>query len=47
VPKGRAVKTRNSNRKRRAYGFRSRSKTAGGRNVIRRKRRKSGKFVAP
>ncbi|MCX8229713.1 MAG: 50S ribosomal protein L34 [Planctomycetota bacterium] len=38
---------RHSNRKRRKYGFRSRSKTAGGRNVIRRNRRKRGKFVAP
>lgn len=45
--KGRKTKIRKSNRKRRNYGFRSRSKTAGGRNIIRRKRRKRGKFVAP
>jgi len=45
--KGRKTKIRKSNRKRRAYGFRSRSKTHGGRAVIKRKRRKHGKFVAP
>jgi len=45
--KGRKTKIRKSNRKRRKFGFRSRSKTAGGRRIIRRKRRKSGKFVAP
>lgn len=45
--KGRKTKIRKSNLKRRKYGFRSRSKTAGGRNIIRRKRRKRGKFVAP
>jgi len=45
--KGRKTKIRNSNRKRRKYGFRGRSKTAGGRAIIRRKRKKRGKFVAP
>ncbi|HBF22528.1 MAG TPA: 50S ribosomal protein L34 [Planctomycetes bacterium] len=45
--KGRKVLVRKSNRKRRAYGFRSRSKTAGGRRIIRRKRRRHGRFVAP
>lgn len=45
--KGRKTKIRKSNRKRRRYGFRSRSQTRGGRNIIRRKRRKRGKFVAP
>ena len=39
------LKIRNSNRKRaRKVGFRSRSKTAGGRKIIKRKRAKSGKF---
>ncbi|MCP4093162.1 MAG: 50S ribosomal protein L34 [Planctomycetes bacterium] len=38
---------RKSNVKRNKYGFRSRSKTAGGRAVIRRKRRRHGKFVSP
>ena len=38
---------RKSNAKRRKYGFRSRSKTAGGRAIIARKRRKRGKFVRP
>jgi len=37
--------TRNTTKKRRRYGFRSRSKSVGGRKVIRRKRRKHGKFV--
>ncbi|MHC4380005.1 MAG: 50S ribosomal protein L34 [Planctomycetota bacterium] len=45
--KGRRTKIRKSNNKRRKYGFRSRSKTAGGRAIIRRKRRKHGKFVKP
>ena len=45
--KGRKTKIRKSNVKRRKYGFRSRSKTPGGRNIIRRKRRKRGKFVRP
>jgi len=45
--KGRKTKIRKSNVKRNKYGFRSRSKTAGGRNIIRRKRRKHGKFVSP
>ena len=36
---------RNTTKKRSRYGFRSRSKTAGGRRVIRAKRRKHGKFV--
>ncbi len=45
--KGRKTKIRKSNRKRRKYGFRSRSQTAGGRNIIKRKRRKRGKFVEP
>lgn len=39
------VKIRKSNRKRRLSGFRTRSKTAAGRRIIRRKRRKHGKFV--
>jgi ribosomal protein L34 len=47
MPKGRKRKIRKSNVKRRKYGFRSRSKTAGGRAVIRRKRKKRGKFVSP
>jgi len=47
MPKGRKQKIRNTTAKRRRYGFRSRSKTAGGRNVIRRRRRKHGKFVRP
>ena len=39
------VKTRNSSRKRaKKVGFRTRSKTKGGRQVIKRKIRKSGKF---
>jgi ribosomal protein L34 len=45
--KGRKTKIRKSNNKRRKYGFRSRSKTAGGRKIIGRKRRKRGKFVRP
>lgn len=36
---------RRTAKKRRRYGFRSRSKTHGGRRLIRRKRRKHGKFV--
>jgi ribosomal protein L34 len=44
MPKGRKKKIRHTTAKRRRYGFRSRSKTAGGRNVIRRRRRKHGKF---
>ncbi|MBL8695119.1 MAG: 50S ribosomal protein L34 [Planctomycetes bacterium] len=37
--------TRRSNRKRaRKVGFRTRSKTRGGRRIIKRKRQKSGKF---
>ncbi|MBC8370631.1 MAG: 50S ribosomal protein L34 [Planctomycetes bacterium] len=47
MPKGRKRKIRKSNAKRRKYGFRSRSQTAGGRAVIRRKRKKRGKFVSP
>lgn len=43
--KGRKTKIRHSNRKLRLSGFRTRSKTAGGRRVIRSKRRKKGKFV--
>lgn len=39
------VRIRKSNRKRRKYGFRSRSKTKGGRAIIKRKRRKKGKFA--
>ena len=42
--KGRKVKIRKSNRKRRLSGFRTRSKTVGGRRIIRRRRRKKGKF---
>lgn len=39
------IKIRNSKKKRqKKVGFRTRSKTAGGRKVIRRKRQKSGKF---
>ncbi|MDP6929461.1 MAG: 50S ribosomal protein L34 [Planctomycetota bacterium] len=39
------IKIRRSNRKRaKKVGFRSRSKTVGGRKIIKRKRRKSGKF---
>ena len=39
------LKVRNSNRKRaRKVGFRSRSKTAGGRKIIKRKRKKSGGY---
>ena len=34
-------------KRKRSHGFRARMKTAGGRNIIRRKRRKRGKFVAP
>ncbi|MDA0666180.1 MAG: 50S ribosomal protein L34 [Planctomycetota bacterium] len=45
--KGRKTNIRKSNLKRRKYGFRSRSKTAGGRAVIRRKRRRHGKFIKP
>lgn len=45
--KGRKTKIRKSNAKRRKYGFRSRSKTAGGRKIIARKRKKRGKFVRP
>ncbi|MFK5955854.1 MAG: 50S ribosomal protein L34 [Planctomycetota bacterium] len=45
--KGRKTNIRKSNNKRRKYGFRSRSKTAGGRAIIRRKRRRHGKFVKP
>lgn len=45
MPKGRKKKIRHTTAKRRRYGFRSRSKTAGGRNVIRRRRRKRGKFA--
>ncbi|RMH04123.1 MAG: 50S ribosomal protein L34 [Planctomycetota bacterium] len=43
--KGRKKKIRNSNRKVRLSGFRTRSKTAAGRRIIRNKRRKHGKFV--
>ncbi len=43
--KGRKTKIRKSNRKRRLSGFRTRSKTAGGRRIIRNKRRKRGRFV--
>lgn len=45
MPKGRKKKIRHTTAKRRRYGFRSRSKTAGGRNVIRRRRKKRGKFA--
>jgi ribosomal protein L34 len=45
MPKGRKKKIRHTTIKRRRYGFRARSKTAGGRNVIRRRRRKRGKFA--
>lgn len=45
--KGRKTKIRKSNAKRRKYGFRSRTKTAGGRKIIARKRKKRGKFVRP
>ena len=45
--KGRKTEIRKSNNKRRKYGFRSRSKTAGGRKIIARKRKKRGKFVRP
>ena len=39
------LKVRRSNKKRaKKVGFRTRSKTAGGRKVIRRKRRKSGGY---
>ena len=39
------LKIRRSNRKRaRKVGFRSRSKTAGGRKIIKRKRKKSGGY---
>jgi len=39
------LKIRNSNRKRlKKVGFRSRSKTAGGRKIIKRKIKRSGKF---
>lgn len=39
------LKIRRSNRKRaRKVGFRTRSKTAGGRKIIKRKRKKSGSF---
>ena len=41
--KGRKTKIRKSNAKRRKYGFRSRSKTSGGRNIIRRNIRQTGK----
>ena len=47
MPKGRKTKIRKTNVKRRRYGFRSRSKTAGGRAIIRRRRRKRGKFARP
>lgn len=43
--KGFKIKIRKSNRKKRLSGFRTRSKTAGGRKIIRNKRRKRGKFV--
>jgi len=39
------VKIRKSNRKLRLSGFRTRSKTAAGRRMIKRKRRRHGKFV--
>ncbi|HJM40275.1 MAG: 50S ribosomal protein L34 [Planctomycetota bacterium] len=42
--KGRKVKLRKSNRKKRLSGFRTRSKTPGGRRIIKNKRRKYGKF---
>jgi len=45
MPKGRKKKIRHTTVKHRRYGFRSRSKTAGGRDVIRRRRRKRGKFA--
>jgi ribosomal protein L34 len=39
------INVRQSNRKRaRKVGFRTRTKTVGGRRIIRRKRQKSGKF---
>jgi len=43
--KGFKTKIRNTNRKRRLSGFRTRSKTRGGRKIIRRKRRRHGRFV--
>jgi len=43
--KGRKTKIRSSNCKRRLSGFRTRSKTAAGRRIIKAKRRKHGKFV--
>jgi len=43
--KGFKTKIRNSNRKLRLSGFRTRSKTRGGRKIIRRKRRRRGRFV--
>ncbi len=44
MPKGRKTKIRNTTRKRRRYGFRSRSKTPGGRAILRRQRRKRGRI---
>ena len=39
------IRIRNSNRKRaRKVGFRARSKTAGGRKIIKRKRKRSGGY---